>query len=200
MYVCFLFWHYFSIFLWFFTSFANRQLKIRTYETFQKCLRFANSLIELLNRINCENPPLVPISTPESFSRYGTVWYVFFCFQNIFLVHVKKYFLRTKENVPNRTGCNFPEWILAFKRTDFLYSLNCFFVFFSFLSIRSIKYGTKLETTSHKLILQCKSGEIIFSSIFRHGQSCDSTCLDLWSYIIRRELSQSIFGYAIALV
>ena len=41
--------------------------------------------------------PLRKVST-------GTVrqGYIFFCFQNIFLVHVKKYFLRTKENVPYR--------------------------------------------------------------------------------------------------
>ena len=60
--------------------------------------------ISLLKKLHCRGcgfhvKALKPISTPESFNRYGTVWYVFFCSQNIFLVHVKKYFLRTKENV-----------------------------------------------------------------------------------------------------
>ena len=59
-----------------------------------------NSIV-LLTQISAylflPNNSLRPISTPESFNRYGTVSYVFFCSQNIFLVHVKKYFLRTKE-------------------------------------------------------------------------------------------------------
>ena len=40
--------------------------------------------------------PSWPISIPERFNRYGTVWYAFFCSQKIFLRLNKKYLLGTK--------------------------------------------------------------------------------------------------------